>query len=166
MLRAGRDYPPSYAELRAWFRDDDVQGYLDEFAFRFNRRRSEFRSLLFRRLLEQAVQVDPVNVPIARRQSVAEADEEIEAALDEVLAHVRGEAGLPCRIIDDPAAEHVLAIRKRMKLSRQKFADRFGLDARAVQEWEQGRRVPDRAARILLTVIDRDPEAVVRVLSE
>ena len=92
--------------------------------------------------------------------------QEIEAALGEVLAHVRGEADLPCRIVDDPAAEHILAIRKRMKLSRQKFADRFGFDARAVQEWEQGRRVPDRAARILLTVIDRDPEAVVRVLSE
>ena len=92
--------------------------------------------------------------------------QEIEAALGEVLAHVRGEADLPCRIVDDPAAAHILAIRKRMKLSRQKFADRFGLDVRAVQEWEQGRRVPDRAARILLTVIDRDPEAVVRVLSE
>ena len=91
---------------------------------------------------------------------------EVEAALGEVLAHVRGEVNLPCRIVDNPAAEHILAIRKRMKLSRQKFADRFGLDARAVQEWEQGRRVPDRAARILLTVIDRDPEAVVRVLSE
>jgi putative transcriptional regulator len=92
--------------------------------------------------------------------------QEIEAALGEVLAHVRGEADLPGRIVDDPAAEHILAIRKRMKLSRQKFADRFGLDVRAVQEWEQGRRLPDRAARILLTVIDRDPEAVVRVLSE
>ena len=32
-------------------------------------------------------------------------------------------------------------------------------------EWEQGRRVPDRAARVLLTVIDREPEAVVRALS-
>ena len=92
--------------------------------------------------------------------------QEIEAALGEVLAHVRGEVDLPGRIVDDPAAEQILAIRKRMKLSRQKFADRFGLDARAVQEWEQGRRVPDRAARILLAVIDRDPEAVVRVLSE
>ena len=92
--------------------------------------------------------------------------QEVETALGEVLAHVHGEVDLPCRIVDDPAAEHILAIRKRMKLSRQKFADRFGLDARAVQEWEQGRRVPDRAARILLTVIDRDPDAVVRALSE
>jgi len=90
---------------------------------------------------------------------------EVEDALEEVLAHVRGETPLPCRIVDDPAAEHIVALRKRMKLSRRKFADRFGLDARAVQDWEQGRRVPDRAARVLLTVIDRDPEAVVRALS-
>ena len=40
---------------------DHLQAYLDEFAFRFNRRRSEFRGLLFRRLLEQAVQVGPVS---------------------------------------------------------------------------------------------------------
>ncbi len=89
---------------------------------------------------------------------------EVEEALEEVLAHVRGETLLPCRIVDDPAAERIVALRKRMKLSRQKFADRFGLDTRAVQDWEQGRRVPDRAARVLLTVIDRDPEAVVRAL--
>lgn len=40
---------------------DHLQAYLNEFAFRFNRRRSEFRGLLFRRLLEQAVQVEPVS---------------------------------------------------------------------------------------------------------
>ena len=90
---------------------------------------------------------------------------EIEAALGEVLAHVRGETALPCRIVDDPTAERIVALRKRMKLSRQKFADRFGLDARAIQDWEQGRRVPDRAARVLLTVIDREPEAVTSALA-
>lgn len=40
---------------------DHLQAYLDEFAFRFNRRNSEFRGLLFRRLLEQAVRVAPVS---------------------------------------------------------------------------------------------------------
>lgn len=40
---------------------DHLQAYLNEFAFRFNRRRSEYRGLLFRRLLEQAVQVEPVS---------------------------------------------------------------------------------------------------------
>jgi putative transcriptional regulator len=90
---------------------------------------------------------------------------EVEEALGEVLAHIRGEIDLPCRIVDDPTAERIRALRKRLKLSRQKFADRFGLDARALQDWEQGRRVPDRSARVLLTVIDREPEAVVRALA-
>ena len=90
---------------------------------------------------------------------------EIEVALGEVLAHVSGETALSCRIVDDPAAERIVALRKRMKLSRRKFADRFGLDARAIQDWEQGRRVPDRAARVLLTVIDHEPDAVTRALA-
>ena len=91
--------------------------------------------------------------------------QEIETALGEVLSHVRGESALHGRIVDDPGAERIVALRKRLKLSRQKFADRFGLDVRAVQDWEQGRRLPDRAARVLLTVIDRDPESVVRALT-
>ena len=89
----------------------------------------------------------------------------IETALGEVLGHVRGETALPCRIAD-PAADRIVALRRRLGLSRQKFADRFGLDVRALQKWEPGRRVPDRAARVLLTVIDREPEAVVRALAE
>lgn len=39
---------------------DHLQSYLDEFEFRFNRRKSGYRGLLFRRLLEQAVEMPPV----------------------------------------------------------------------------------------------------------
>ena len=39
---------------------DHVQGYLDEFSFRFNRRSSRARGMLFYRLLEQAVASEPV----------------------------------------------------------------------------------------------------------
>lgn len=90
---------------------------------------------------------------------------EVEASLDEVLAHTRGEIELPCRLVDDPSAARIRALRKRLKLSRRQFAQRFGLDVRAVQDWEQGRRVPDRSARVLLTVIDREPDAVERALA-
>ena len=48
---------------------------------------------------------------------------EIETALGEVLAHVRGETDLSCRIVDDPAVSRIVALRKRLQLSRQKFAD-------------------------------------------
>jgi putative transcriptional regulator len=54
----------------------------------------------------------------------------------------------------------VRAIREQTGLSRTKFAERFALDPRALQDWEQGRRRPDRAARAYLTVIARNPEAV------
>ena len=91
---------------------------------------------------------------------------EIESALGEVLAHIRGEAELPCLIVHDPTTGRIVAIRKRFRLSRPKFADRFGLDVRVLQERDQGRRNPDRAARVLLTVIDRPPEVVVKVLGE
>ena len=40
---------------------DRLQPYLDEFVFRFNRRTSKSRGLLFRRLLEQAVAHTPVS---------------------------------------------------------------------------------------------------------
>ena len=39
---------------------DHLQAYLDEFAFRFNRRNSRARGMLFFRLLEQAVGAPPV----------------------------------------------------------------------------------------------------------
>jgi len=38
------------------------------------------------------------------------------------------------------------------------------LDLRALQDWEQGRRRPDRAARAYLTVIAPPPEAGVEAL--
>ena len=41
-------------------RPQQLDDYLDEFSFRFNRRGSNHRGLLLYRLLEQAVQIDPV----------------------------------------------------------------------------------------------------------
>ena len=86
------------------------------------------------------------------------------AALAQSLARLRVEMALPLRFVDDPSAERIRALRRGMELSRQKFADQFGLDFRTLQDWEQGRRVPDRAARVLLAVIEREPGAVVRSL--
>jgi putative transcriptional regulator len=59
----------------------------------------------------------------------------------------------------------VAAIRKKLGLSQARFAARFGLSAATVRDWEQKRRKPDQIARILLTVIDRDHEAVEKALA-
>jgi len=54
----------------------------------------------------------------------------------------------------------VRALRRRRGLSQAEFAGRYALNARTIQEWEQGRAEPDAAIRAYLTVIDRNPEAV------
>lgn len=59
----------------------------------------------------------------------------------------------------------VAAIRKAERLTQEAFAKRYGFAFSTVRDWEQGRRKPDRAARVLLTVIAREPEAVRRALS-
>jgi putative transcriptional regulator len=59
----------------------------------------------------------------------------------------------------------VAAIRKRLRLSQGEFASKFGLSVATVRDWEQRRRRPDRIARALLTVIDKNPEAVEAALA-
>jgi len=49
-----------------------------------------------------------------------------------------------------PQVPDVQALRRKLGLSQSEFAARFGFSVRTVQEWEQGRALPDRPARILL----------------
>jgi putative transcriptional regulator len=69
----------------------------------------------------------------------------------------------PC-IVYTPPLPNVRRIREQMGLTQGEFAKRFGLSQRTVEQWEQGRALPDRPARILLAVIERDPRAVERVI--
>ena len=86
------------------------------------------------------------------------------AGLSEAVAHARGEIDLPSYTVTVPARVDVAKVRARLGLSQNAFARAFGLDVTAIHAWEQGRRRPDRAARILLAVIAREPIAVQRAL--
>ena len=59
----------------------------------------------------------------------------------------------------------VRQVRARTQLTRQKFADRFRLDARAIEQWEQGRRKPERGTEMYLRLIDHDPEKVAAMVA-
>lgn len=69
------------------------------------------------------------------------------------------------RRIRVPAEVDVKAVRRRMGLTQAAFAARFGFTLSAVREWEQWRRRPEASARVLLKVIEREPEAVERALA-
>jgi putative transcriptional regulator len=91
---------------------------------------------------------------------------------DEIRAQIAADPDVAPEITDfsnfhkvyNPPLPDVKAIRKKLKLSQADFARRFGFSVRTVQQWEQGRAVPDRPARILLRVIDQSPQAVERAL--
>jgi putative transcriptional regulator len=81
----------------------------------------------------------------------------------QALAYARGARdGFVAHVPDDV---DVVAIRKRLGLSQGEFARRFGFKLDAVQNWEQGRRRPEGAARAYLRVIEREPAAVQRALA-
>lgn len=63
-----------------------------------------------------------------------------------------------------PEAYDVRKMRTRMKLSQKEFAERFGFSLDSIQNWEQGRRMPDGPARTLLAVIAHELKAVERAL--
>ena len=90
-------------------------------------------------------------------------DELIES-LGQALAHAKGKR--------TPARVHVVAVkpaeiqkaRKRLGLSQDRFAEAFGVSASTLRKWEQGQRSPTGAAKTLLKMIEREPEAVIRAL--
>ena len=54
----------------------------------------------------------------------------------------------------------VAAIREAYNLSQEQFATLLGISVRTLQNWEQGRRRPQGAARVLLRVAEKHPDAV------
>jgi len=58
----------------------------------------------------------------------------------------------------------VRALREKLNLTQEQFAARFHLPLGTVRDWEQGAHRPDKAAQVLLTVIESDPDAVIRAL--
>jgi len=58
----------------------------------------------------------------------------------------------------------VKSIRKRLKMIQSRFSDTFGFSLDAVKHWEGGRRTPEASARAFLTVIARNPHAVISAL--
>lgn len=108
----------------------------------------------------------PRSAPSSQPSERTARGKRIEAAAREVAAHLRGERGTGAReyALAVPETMDVAGIRAALGLSQAAFARRFGLDVTALQAWEQGRRRPDRTARILLAVIAKEPEAVQRAL--
>ena len=89
----------------------------------------------------------------------------IKRGLEEAIDYERGRAvAVRKRAVRVPARVDVRAIRQRMGMTQRAFSDRFGFPLETLKNWERGHRRPEGAARALLTVIDKRPDAVLDAL--
>jgi len=87
-------------------------------------------------------------------------------AMKEAVAHARGEdVGAIVHVVKVPVID-VKSTREKLDMTQQEFAQAFGFNVHTLRNWEQGRRRPEKPTRILLAMIDREPETVRRVLSD
>ncbi len=63
-----------------------------------------------------------------------------------------------------PSVIDVQAIRKRTGLTQAAFANRIGVPVGTLRNWEQGHRSPTGPARVLLALLDRNPQIVEETL--
>ena len=82
--------------------------------------------------------------------------------LEEAKAYMEGErAGYKVTV---PPTIDVKSIRKGLKMTQAAFSASFGFSLDTVKHWEGGRRTPEIPARAYLTVIERNPSAVLEAL--
>ena len=90
------------------------------------------------------------------REASRDLGAELLESVDDMLA---GRASATHKI----AVPSALEARQKTGLSQQQFANILHISKRTLQEWEQGRRAPSGAARTLLMVAAKNPQALLEV---
>jgi putative transcriptional regulator len=92
----------------------------------------------------------------ARSMAMSSFGQDLIGAMEEAAAHAQGK-GKVARIhtIEVP---DVKAIREKLGLSQQAFANAYRIPLATLKGWEQGRRQPDATASAYLSVIARLPQ--------
>lgn len=89
----------------------------------------------------------------------------IKRGLQQAIRHRQGKrvAGLKLHV---PPQVDVKAVRERTGLTQEEFAATFAISLGALRHWERGDRKPRGAALVLLNVIAKDPQAVLRAVEK
>ena len=89
--------------------------------------------------------------------------EDLKQGLNEVEAFLAGQQeGYKVTVSSQVDVKN---IRKGLNLTQARFSNLFGFSLDAVKHWEGGRRTPEASARAFLTVIAKNPKAVIAALN-
>lgn len=88
--------------------------------------------------------------------------ESIRRGMAQAEAFMRGERdGF---VIHEPV--DIRRVRQNLKLTRRRFASRYRLNERTIEQWEQGRSAPDQTSETLLRLIEREPEKIAELVAQ
>lgn len=90
--------------------------------------------------------------------------------IDEARVDATTEADIAQHIAEDEAeamqdaAKYARRVRRRLGLSQAEFSQCIDVSIDTIRNWEQGKRCPTGAAKSLLKVLDKAPEAALAAL--
>ncbi len=87
----------------------------------------------------------------------------IEQGLDEAVVFAKGKT--PKAVVHNIDPIDVKNIRANVGMSQNEFADAFGISVSTLRHWERGDRTPRGPALVLLNVVAKEPQTVLRALS-
>jgi len=87
----------------------------------------------------------------------------IKQGLDEALEFSKGKKGKA--VVHKFIPVDVKNISAKISMSQNEFASAFGISVSTLRHWERGDRTPHGPALVLLNVVAKEPNAVLKALS-
>ncbi len=94
---------------------------------------------------------------------MASAFSSIKQGLQEAIEYSDGQ--LKSAIIHEFTPLDVKQVRAQVGMSQSEFASAFGISVSTLRHWERGDRKPHGPALVLLNVVSKEPETVLRALA-
>jgi putative transcriptional regulator len=87
----------------------------------------------------------------------------IQQGLEEAVEYSKGNC--PEAVVHEFSSIDVKNVRAKMGMSQKEFASAFGISVSTLRHWERGDRLPHGPALVLLNVVEKEPQAVLKALS-
>jgi putative transcriptional regulator len=97
------------------------------------------------------------------KKELNQTEKSILTGMEEAILHAKEELKAKKHDILLPNVD-VHKARDQLQLTQKQFATTFGVSIATLRNWEQRRRFPTGAAKVLLKIIQKEPEIVKRVL--
>ena len=105
------------------------------------------------------IKIDPTATSLQRIGRINKA--KVDATTD---AQIAEQAAQDEALAMQDAAKYARRVRRRLGFSQAEFAIRIDVSLETIRNWEQGKRSPTGAAKALLKILDKAPEAALAAL--